>query len=177
MMASLVKQAAWSDIMIKAKRYKSEGRVNLLRNGVNYIVSEVRGDNGTYDTEIQRMDPNSLSITGWNCTCPWGQHAWGRTRRFKKFEGRPCAHVMATLWVSQSTPLDEESDIQRDLPPGIPSPGEAPGIPDVSAPPGEMVESQLTGVDNEGSTGTIKIPGTFSKVMRARLDSAISGER
>lgn len=308
-----IKQAAWSDVMKKAKRYKDEGRVNLIRNGIKYIVSEVKGDTGTYDTEISREDPNSLSITGWRCDCPWGEHSWGRTRQFKKFEGRPCwlpgqkvqtidgrtykiedipigtevlsrngvgtvtarfennykgemvhiyrsksespmivtadhsmiakssdgiwgkipaseviegtvllcgdpasqgryedsvtkvvtshrdgsvynitvspdhtvcvegvitfqcSHVMATLWTSQSTPLDEESELQQDLPPGIPPTGEAPGIPDVNAPPGEMVESLPIGVD-ERQKGTVQIPGTFSKAMRKGLDSIISGK-
>jgi hypothetical protein len=99
--------AAWADIMQKAKRLINSGNVTILRNGWNNIVAHVIGDHGQYQCEIGRDDPDSQAITTWQCECPWDQFAWGRTRKWKKYEGRPCAHVLATFWASHSTPLDE----------------------------------------------------------------------
>jgi hypothetical protein len=48
-------------------------------------------------------------MTQWQCECPWDQYAWQRTRQWKKYEGRPCAHVLATWWASKMAPLDEDA--------------------------------------------------------------------
>lgn len=126
------KTAHWNDIMAKAKRLIQSGQVQVLRNGYNSIVGHVIGDHGEYNTEISRDDPNSRAITGWQCECPWDQYAWQRTRQWKKYEGRPCAHTLALYWKSLSTPLD------GDMPSGAPAtPGERgplPGGPDPMAP-------------------------------------------
>jgi hypothetical protein len=102
------KTADWNDIMNKARRLIDSGHVHMVRNGYNNIVSHVWGDHGDYDVEIGRDDPNSRAITSWTCDCPWDQFAWQRTRQWKKYEGRPCAHVLATFWQSQMLPIDEE---------------------------------------------------------------------
>jgi hypothetical protein len=99
--------AAWQDIMGKAKRLIQSGNVSMLRNGWNNIAAHVIGDHGEYNCEIGRDDPNSQAITTWTCECPWDQYAWGRTRDYKKFEGRPCAHVLAAYWRSRSVPIDD----------------------------------------------------------------------
>jgi hypothetical protein len=105
----LTKTADWTDVEAKAKRLIQSGQVQLLRNGAQNIVGHVQGDHGDYQTEISREDPNSRSITQWQCDCPWDQYAWQRTRQWKKYEGRPCAHVLATYWKSLATPLDEDA--------------------------------------------------------------------
>lgn len=97
----------WVDIMAKAKRLIQSGNVTVLRNGFNNIVGHVIGDHGEYNTEIGRDDPNGRAITTWTCECPWDQYAWQRTRQWKKYEGRPCAHVLALYWKSLGTPLDD----------------------------------------------------------------------
>lgn len=126
--------AGWPDIMQKAKRLVQSGNITLLRNGWNNIVAHVIGDHGEYNCEIGRDDPESRSITTWQCECPWDQYAWQRTRQWKKYEGRPCAHVMATFWKSQATPLDDHNpNEQGPLPPGQKG-GE--GAPPPSSPPG-----------------------------------------
>lgn len=102
------KTAGWDDIMAKARRLIQAGNVTLLRNGQNVIVGHVVGDHGQYQTEISRDDPESQTISMWDCDCPWSDYSWGRTRKWKKYEGRPCAHTLATWWLAQSTPLDEE---------------------------------------------------------------------
>jgi hypothetical protein len=108
--SSIQKTADWTDIMEKAKRLIQSGNVMLLRNGYNNVVAHVVGDHGEYQSEISRDDPNSRVITQWTCECPWDQFAFQRTRKWKKYEARPCAHVLATYWKSLGTPLDEQLD-------------------------------------------------------------------
>lgn len=134
--------ADWSDIEAKAKRLRDAGSVQLLRNGYTNVVGQVQGDHGNYQTEIMRQDPNSRVITQWSCECPWDQYAFQRTRQWKKYEGRPCAHVLATFWKSQATPLDEDvhpsnpQNPQGQLP-GMPAPGQ-PQPPSLFNTPGQM---------------------------------------
>lgn len=126
------KTAGWPDIMQKAKRLIQSGNVTLLRNGFNTIVAHVIGDHGEYNTEIGREDPESRMITTWQCECPWDQYAWQRTRQWKKYEGRPCAHVMAAYWKSQATPLDDYDPNEH----GPATPGQKQGPPEAPAPSG-----------------------------------------
>lgn len=137
--AGLQKQAHWNDIMAKAKRIVQSGGVQILRNSPHTILASVQGDHGTYNCEIAREDPNSRAITQWQCECPWDQFAWQRTRKWKKYEGRVCSHVLAAFWASRSVPLDEDvhpSVTQADpgTIPGAPTPAvNSPALPD-SAP-------------------------------------------
>ena len=134
--------SGWPDIMQKAKRLIQSGDVTLLRNGWSNIVAHVVGDHGEYNCEIGRDDPESRSITTWQCECPWDQYAWQRTRKWKKYEGRPCAHVLATFWKSQATPLDEGPPEGSNLPPGQktgpPAPTQAPASPPPGGGPGKL---------------------------------------
>lgn len=82
--------ASWNDVQEKAQRLLAAGNVHIIRNSVNNVVGQVQGDNDTYQTEFSRDDPNSSSITQWSCECPWSQFSWGRTRQFKRYEGRVC---------------------------------------------------------------------------------------
>lgn len=139
------KTAGWPDIMTKAKRLVQSGNVTLLRNGWNNIVAHVVGDHGEYNSEIGRDDPESRSITTWQCECPWDQYAWQRTRKWKKYEGRPCAHVLATFWKSQATPLDEAPPEGSNLPPGQKGgePAPPPSGGGGGAPPGGATPSPI----------------------------------
>jgi hypothetical protein len=128
----LIKEAGWDDIMVKAKRLIQAGNVNLLRNSANVIVGQVQGDHGEYQTEIARDDPDSRVITQWTCECPWDQFAFQRTRQWKKYEGRPCAHVLATYWKSLGTPVDEEVSPHN-------RPGDQMGLPGLE--PGELQQT------------------------------------
>ena len=124
----LTKTAKWSDIMAKAKRLIQSGKVQLLRVGAQNVVGSVVGDHGTYQTEFSREDPNSQSMTQWQCDCPWDQYAWQRTRQWKKYEGRPCAHVLATWWAAQTHPVDEDAH---------PALQTGPAPPNMAVPPGQ----------------------------------------
>lgn len=113
------KTGEWKDIEAKAVRLINSGNVTILRNGWNVVAGHVIGDHGEYDAEIGRDDPTSRAITTWQCECPWDQYAWQRTRKWKKYEGRPCAHVMALYWLSLGTPLDDYNPEEHGpLPPG-----------------------------------------------------------
>jgi hypothetical protein len=121
------KVAAWKDLMEKAKRIKDQGRVHILNNQTDHVVGRVEGDHGTYTTQIWRQDPDSSAITMWDCECPWDQYAWQRTRQWKKYEGRPCSHVLALFWTAQQNAAQ-----QPQVAPGqqtIPGMEQAPQVP------------------------------------------------
>lgn len=101
------KTADWQEVQQKAVRLKNAGQVTILRNGWNVLVANVIGDHGKYEVTISRDDPNSMAITQWTCECPWDQYAFNRTRKWKKYEGRCCSHVLAAFWQGQATPIDD----------------------------------------------------------------------
>lgn len=106
---SNIKTATWGDVQAKAKRLIQSGKVIIKRNGANVVQSQVQGDHGTYEPEIHRDDPNSNTITNSYCNCDWGSFQnLPRTRQWKRFQNRPCAHILATYWQSLATPLDED---------------------------------------------------------------------
>src|SRR5271166_481911 len=105
---TLIKEAGWPDIQAKATRLIKSGKVKITGNAADIVTGVVEGDHGTYNTEIQRQDPNSQSISMWSCECKWDQFAWQRTRQWKRLEGRVCSHVLATYWQALGMPLDEE---------------------------------------------------------------------
>lgn len=105
---NLVKEAAWDDIVDKAKRLKDNGQVLLTVNEIDVVQGQVQGDSGLYDIVIYRDGINNIRKSGWDCSCDWGKYAWQRTRQWKKLEGRPCSHVMAAMWQSWSEPLTSD---------------------------------------------------------------------
>ena len=82
--------SSWQDVMAKAKRLIQSGQVQVLRNGYHEVAGRVQGDHGIYEPTIERQDPESRSISSWSCQCRWSDYSWGRTRKWKKYEGRPC---------------------------------------------------------------------------------------
>jgi hypothetical protein len=126
------RQDNWNDLVEKAKRLVNTGAVTSVRNSKEFVVGMVRGDHGTYESTIERQDPEAPVITGWHCECKWNQFAWQRTRQWKIYEGRPCSHVLALYFVSKMLPTEEETE-QGAPPPGGPPPGAAPQ----AAPAGE----------------------------------------
>ena len=150
-----VRYASWGDIEAGAKRLIQGGKVHILRNGAQFIASHVEGDHGDYECEVQRLDPNSKSISLWHCTCPYDQYAWGRTRKWKRLEGRPCKHILATYWTSLSMPLDEE------IGPGAEGPQEpqAGGSGGAMQPEGvPQPEGQTPGMEQVPGGGTGMVP-------------------
>jgi hypothetical protein len=184
------KTANWSEIMQKAQRLKNNGQVFINFNGQQHVEGQVVGDTGTYDTSFDRMDPNSQAITTWNCSCPWGEVSWGRTRQWKKYEGRPCAHTLAMFWASRSQPTAEEGQGQLfqqtpqttlpapapggpNLPQPVPQapvgPQPIPAVnPSVAPPPPAPPASSRPTQPGEG--GQLGIPGALSKLKVANPD-------
>lgn len=168
--------AGWPDIEQKAKRLIQSGNVTLLRNGWNNIVAHVIGDHGEYNAEIGRDDPESRAISTWQCECPWDQYAWQRTRKWKKYEGRPCSHVLAAFWQSQATPLDEAPPSDQNMPPGqrmkalpeTPAPSGGgnggagrPGMPSPGGEPAPVIPAGGFSPDEAMGTST-PIPGNIA---------------
>lgn len=108
------RKAAYDDVEAKARKYWTEGAVDVKVNtptAVEGVVDAVsHGGTGVWEPSFKREDPNSGEITTWHCTCPWQQFAWQRTRKWKPLEGRPCAHVISLYWASMATPVDPEID-------------------------------------------------------------------
>jgi hypothetical protein len=112
--AGFVHHSAWDDVMEKAQRYYYGGNVDMQVNNSNYVEGNVQGSQSSpYQTWFTRDDPNSGAITQWGCSCPWGAVSWGRTRQFKKFEGRPCAHLTALYWTSLKSQPTDQARIRR----------------------------------------------------------------
>lgn len=147
------RHASWVDIMAKAKRLMQSGNVTVLRNGYNNIVGHVVGDHGEYNTEIGRDDPESRTITTWQCECAWDQYAWQRTRQWKKYEGRPCAHVLALYWTGLGMPLDDHNPEEH----GPLEPGQKQGPPPVPGPHGGP--SVIPNIQPQSVPGPPKTPG------------------
>ena len=167
--AAILHEAAWTDVAAKAKRLVQEGKVTILRNAPHHVMAHVIGDgtdnNGTpdeHDVEISRsLDeggmPTSNTIEQWNCTCAWSDFAWDRTRKWKKYEGRPCSHVIATYWKAKSTPLDT-----TDMPEGYQTPRgqkQSPagqgqlGIPGIQPPENPAQLGAPEGTEDTGTPG------------------------
>jgi hypothetical protein len=113
--------ADWDDVQDKAVNYYRDGQVQIHLNAPDHVIGTVNSETSpgqSYQTEIWRDDPNSDAITLWSCTCPWGEVSWGRTRQWKKYEGRPCAHVTALQWAAKSSPqpVDEQGNEQLQIP-------------------------------------------------------------
>ena len=163
---TLIKEAGWPDIQAKATRLIKSGKVKIVRNAKEIVAGVVEGDHGTYNTEIQRNDPNSQAISMWSCECKWDQFAWQRTRQWKRLEGRVCSHVLATYWQALGTPLDEEigpgSEGPQEPPPGAPEGAQPPeGVPQPagSAPGMEQVPGGGTGMVPPAGTPGPQKPG------------------
>ncbi|MBA3757044.1 MAG: hypothetical protein H0X02_12840, partial [Nitrosomonas sp.] len=98
------KTAAWADVMSDATELYGTGTIQLYRNGLENVVGQTPSQTRqgvVYETEIwpsRRAEIPNYPLALWSCDCEWGQHSWGRTRQFKKFEGRPCKHVLALYW-------------------------------------------------------------------------------
>lgn len=135
------KTAHWNDVMAKASRLVAGGNVQILRNSPTNVASQVQGDNDTYQVEFSREDPNSSAITQWSCDCPWSQFSWGRTRQWKKYEGRVCSHCLATYWQALRTPLDEDAN-PANSPTPPPSQGPYPNEPIPAPGPGAPLQDQ-----------------------------------
>lgn len=96
------KTAAWKDVNEKAVRIRRDGGVRIISDAGGKVTAEVRGDNGLYTTAIQRA---GKGVAVWECSCPWSKYAWDRSQKWKRLEGRKCAHATALLYEMQSNEM------------------------------------------------------------------------
>jgi hypothetical protein len=180
---TLIKEAGWPDIQSKATRLIKTGKVKIVRNAPEIVAGVVEGDHGTYNTEIQRNDPNSQSIAMWSCECKWDQFAWQRTRQWKRLEGRVCSHVLATYWQALATPLDEEIGPGSEGP-QEPQPGGEGGAPAETGQPAPGAQPSPFGQAPGGGTGAVppagaagpQKPGMPNQVAPAPQPSPVPGQ-
>jgi GNAT superfamily N-acetyltransferase len=98
---------AWVDVMNKARYLRQSGNVFIFSapeqgtGNTDFVVGEVLGDSGIpYRVRLMR-EPGARRIAMWECGCAWGHYAWGRSGRWKKFEGRMCSHALSLLYEVQ----------------------------------------------------------------------------
>jgi hypothetical protein len=95
-------------------------------------------DGPVFDMEVE--EDHSFRVYGvnvHNCQCPWAQFSFDRTRKWKKYEQRPCSHVLALYWKSLSAPVDDDDEQQGPSGQPAPAPGGPPGLPgQPGGPPG-----------------------------------------
>ena len=96
----LPKTASWTDVQSKAKRIKDGGGVRIISVTGDYITAHVQGDHGVYESTLQRG--SNGEILQWVCSCPWFSYSFGRSGRWKKYEGRMCGHCLALQYQAQS---------------------------------------------------------------------------
>lgn len=99
--------SAWTDVMNKARYLRRSGNVFIFSapeqgtGNTDFIVGEVLGDSGIpYRVRLMR-EPGRRRVAMWECGCAWGHFAWGRSGRWKKFEGRMCSHALALVYETQ----------------------------------------------------------------------------
>jgi hypothetical protein len=93
--------AAWRDVVAKAKRIRSEGRLRVTLASDGLVYAEVKGDHHVYETGLQRM-PGKVAAHSWSCGCKWGAYHWGADDDFSRFAGRMCSHALALQYEAQS---------------------------------------------------------------------------
>lgn len=93
--------AAWRDVVEKAKRIRSEGRLRVTMASDGLVYGEVKGDHEVYETGLQRM-PGKTAAHSWSCGCKWGAYHWGAPDDFSRFAGRMCSHALALQYEAQS---------------------------------------------------------------------------
>lgn len=101
MSTDLTHTATWSDVRAKARRIRSTGGVRIIVSNPGRVVAHVRGDTAVYETELNRV-PGRQQVAHWACACAWAAYSWGRTGPWRRYEGRLCAHALATQYEAQA---------------------------------------------------------------------------
>lgn len=108
--------ARWKDVQAKAKRIRSSGKVRVISASTAYLVGEVQGDNAVYQATLMR-EPGTTKVALWECGCAWAAYSWGRSGRWKKYEGRLCSHALALNYEGMSRGwLDGKNIEDRETP-------------------------------------------------------------
>ena len=93
--------AAWRDVREKAQRIRHEGRVHITTAQNGYVIAQVLGDHGTYESVLMRV-PGSQKVGQWDCGCKWAKYHWGAPDDHSRFAGRMCSHALALHFEAQA---------------------------------------------------------------------------
>lgn len=93
--------ASWSDVRAKARRLRTEGKVNIVVATNEGVGGEVKGDHHVYETVLTYV-PGTYKVGSWECGCKWAAYAWGRSPAYRRFEGRMCSHALAMQFEAQA---------------------------------------------------------------------------
>lgn len=107
--------ATWRDVRAKAARIRRSGGVQILSSLADGLTGHVQGDTGIYETQINYV-PGSFKVGHWQCGCAWAAYAWGRSKAYRRFEGRMCSHALALQYEAQSRGMfgrEVREDTQR----------------------------------------------------------------
>jgi 2'-5' RNA ligase len=126
--SGIVVEGSWTDVQSKAQRIYKDGGVRIISVTGPYVAGNVKGSEGVYETTLQRGP--SGSIDQWTCSCPWFAYSFGRSGRWKKYEGRMCSHALALQYKAQS-----EGMFGREIKEDTQSPGWDKEITRYEAPP------------------------------------------
>ena len=105
--------STWSEVQEKASRIRGDGHVRVISASPAYVVGEVRGDTNIYQATLH-IEPGSRRVSLWECGCAWAAYSWGRSGRWKKYEGRMCSHALALNNEAQSRGMFGE-EVTEDL--------------------------------------------------------------
>jgi hypothetical protein len=94
--------AGWRDVQAKARRIRSEGRVNITHADDLMVIGNVQGDHHVYETGLQRHPGRRTSVAVYSCGCKWGAYHWGAPDDLSRFAGRMCSHALALQYEAQS---------------------------------------------------------------------------
>lgn len=93
--------ASWRDVRDKARRIRSEGHVHIEEAKNGFIVAQVKGDHGTYESVLMRA-PGTQKVAQWDCGCTWAKYHWGAPDDTSRFAGRMCSHALALHFEAQA---------------------------------------------------------------------------
>jgi SAM-dependent methyltransferase len=197
--AAFFKKADWGEVTEHAQRARGTGQIVIQNkmldpdSGQLHVIGQVPSESepGTFhETEFWQDDPDSEAITLWSCDCPWGQKSWGRTRQWKRYEGRPCAHLLALYWESLGQPLSADAEQaqqtqlqQMEIPglgqgpqqwvgpttpggPNLPSANPLPVSPPAIDQPLNEPQPAFSEPKQPNNTSDLEFPGTLSKWAR-----------
>lgn len=193
--ASLKTVSKWRDVQQKAKRIAQSGGVRIVAVAGDTITADVKGDSAVYQTGITRV-PGTRQVALWSCGCPWSTYSWGRSGRWKKYEGRMCAHALALVYKAQKEEIFggkvvEQSELpdwwtkdtkrileQRSAPPGTWRLDVAAALTSHLAGVESMRDSVLAMTAINAGERAVKANGlsVCASIIRAELDSIVAGE-
>lgn len=104
------KTSGWADVRNKAKGLRDSMSMSITRNDGDYIEATIQGTNGQYEAYVQRHGSasGSFKVTGWGCTCKWGEWAY---KREHTYVGRMCSHALALYYEMQSLGYKQDDTV------------------------------------------------------------------